>query len=139
MTDPLLTQYQAFTQRCMHFGRLYWQSIAFHLVLLLAAAAIFRDFTGPALALALMLAGLATLLMAFVVRRLWAQEGAYELLLTNIETALRAQGHPAIQPSPAGGRRGARYMANLSIAALGVALILAGLSVLMMPTAQSAM
>lgn len=138
MSEPLLVQYEAFTHRSMHFGRLYWQSIAFHLLLLLAAAAIFRDLSGVALALALMLAGLATLLMAFVVRRLWTQEGAYDLLLTNIETALRAQGHVTIQPSPVAGRRGARYMVNLAIAGLGVVLIAAGLIVLTMPAAQSA-
>ncbi|MEQ1783005.1 MAG: hypothetical protein ABMA14_16735 [Hyphomonadaceae bacterium] len=138
MSEPLLVQYQAFTQRGMHFGRLYWQSIAFHFLLLLATAAIFRDLSGVALAVALMLAGLATLLMAFVVRRLWTQEGAYDLLLTNIETELRAQGHVAIQLSPAAGRRGARYMVNLSIAALGVALIIAGVIVLTMPVGQSA-
>ena len=139
MSDPLLVQYQVFAQRGMHFGRLYWQSIAFHLVVLLAAAALFRDLSGMWLSGALLVAGAATLLMAFVVSRLWVQESRFEALLTNLETELRGQGYAAIQIAPSAGRRGARYAVNLAIGLLGAVLTVAGLIVLATPAAQSAM
>ncbi len=138
MSDPLLAQYAVLSQRGMHFGRLYWQSIAFHVVMLLASAAVFRDLTGVWLGAALILAGLATLLMAFVVSRLWIQEGKYELLLANIETALRAQGLTDIQTSPAADRHGARYVMNIAIAMLGGVLGVSGVTVLVMQAGQSA-
>jgi len=132
MSDPLLKQYEVLSVRGLHFGRLYWQSIAFHLVMLLAAAAVFRDLSGGALAAALILAGLVTLLMAFVVWRVWITEKKYEALLTAIEDALRTQGVSAIQTSPLSDRRGARFVICLAIGALGVALIAVGFSVLTM-------
>ncbi len=138
MPDPLLVQYQVLAQRGMHFGRLYWQSIAFHIVMLLVAAAVFRDLSGAWLGGALLGAGAATFLMAFVVSRLWVQEGRFEALLANLETELRVQGHAAIQASPAAGRRGARYAVNLAIGLLGAGLAVAGLFVLATSAVQSA-
>jgi len=138
MSDPLLVQYQVLAQRGMHFGRLYWQSIAFHLVMLLAATALFRDLSGAWLGGALLAAGSITFLMAFVVSRLWVQEKQFEALLTNLETELRGRGHAAIQTSPAAGRRGARYAVNLATGLLGVGLAIAGLIVLATPAVQSA-
>ena len=132
MHDPLLAQYAVLSERGLHFGRLYWQSIAFHFVMLLGAAAVFRDLEGSALAAALILAGIATLLMAFVVWRLWATEKKYEALLTAIEDTLKAQGAAAFQSSPPSDRRGARFAVSMAIGVLGVALIAFGFSVLMM-------
>lgn len=137
MSDPLLVQYQVFAQRGVHFGRLYWQSIAFHLVMLLAAAAVFRDLSGIWLGGALLVAGVATFLMAFVVSRLWVQESRFEALLANLETELRGQGHAAVQTGPSAGRRGARFAVNLAIGLLGAGLAIAGLIVLATHAAQS--
>lgn len=134
MHDPLLAQYAVLSERGLHFGRLYWQSIAFHLVMLLGAAAVFDDFDRPALGVALILAGLATLLMAFVVWRVWITEKKYEALLGAIEEALRAQGVTSIQTSPLSDKRGARFVVTLALAVFGVALVAFGLSALMMQT-----
>jgi len=134
MHDPLLAQYAVLSERGLHFGRLYWQSIAFHLVVLLGAAAVFADLDRPAFGVALILAGLATVLMAFVAWRVWITEKKYEALLGAIEEALRAQGVTSIQTSPLSDKRGARFVVTLALAAFGVALVAVGLSALMMQT-----
>jgi len=131
MTDPLLAQYAVLSERGMHFGRLFWQSIAFHFVMLLGAAAVFRDLQGSALGDALILAGLATLLMAFVAWRVWVTEKKYEALLTAIEDTLKSQGATAIQSSPPSDRRGARFAVSVSVGILGAVLIAFGFSALM--------
>ena len=131
MHDPLLAQYAVLSERGLHFGRLYWQSIAFHLAMLLGAVAVFDDLYGPAFGVALFLAGLATVLMAFVAWRVWITEKKYEALLGAIEEALRAQGVTSIQTSPPSDKRGARFVVTLALAVFGVALVAVGLSALM--------
>jgi hypothetical protein len=127
MHDPLLAQYAVLSERGLHFGRLYWQCVAFHLVMLLGAAAVFGDPHRPGLGVALILAGLATVLMAFVVWRVWLTEKKYEALLGAIEEALRAQGLTSIQTSPRSDKRGARFVVTVALAVFGVALLAVGL------------
>ncbi|HWE46559.1 MAG TPA: hypothetical protein VG407_11070 [Caulobacteraceae bacterium] len=127
MSDPLTTQYAVLAERRLHFGRMYWQNIGLHVAGLLAAAAIFRNLTGTPLAIALGIAGLATLLMAFIASRLRKLEVEYEGLLANIEAAWRAGGDTHVQLSPVSGRYGARFAVNLALAVGGVVLILLGL------------
>lgn len=131
MSNDLLTQYSVLSERRLHFGRMYWQNIAFHGAGLLAAAAIFKDLTGAWLAVVLVLAGLATLLMGFIASRLRGLEVTYETLLGNIEDALIADGHKAVQKAPVSGRYGARYLVNLALGAAGLALIAWGVAVLL--------
>ena len=131
MTETLLTQYSVLSERRLHFGRMYWQNIAFHGAALLAAAAIFRSVTGPWLGAILILAGLATLLMGFIASRLRGLEVQYETLLGKIEDALIAQGHEAVQKAPVSGRYGARFLVNLALAGAGLALIVWGFAVLL--------
>jgi hypothetical protein len=132
MHDALLAQYAVLSERGLHFGRLYWQSIAFHLVMLLGSAAVFDDLDRRPLAFVLILAGLATVLMAFVAWRVWTTEKKYEALLGAIEEALRAKGVTSIQTSPLSDKRGARFVVTLTLAVFGVALVAVGLSALMM-------
>ena len=132
MHDPLLAQYAVLSERGLHFGRLYWQSIAFHLVMLLGAAVVLDDLERPVLGIALILAGLATVLMAFVAWRVWITEKKYEALLGAIEEALRAQGVTSIQTSPPSDKRGARFVVTLALAVFGVALLAFGLGAVMM-------
>ena len=43
MSDPLLVQYEVLANQRIHFGKLFWQSIAFLFALLLSLAAIIDD------------------------------------------------------------------------------------------------
>jgi len=95
---------------------------------------VFADLDRPAFGVALILAGLATVLMAFVAWRVWITEKKYEALLGAIEEALRAQGVTSIQTSPLSDKRGARFVVTLALAVFGVALVAVGLSALMMQT-----
>lgn len=131
MHDPLLAQYAVLSERGLHFGRLYWQCVAFHLVMLLGAAAVFDDLRRPVLGVALILAGLATVLMAFVVWRVWITEKKYEASLGAIEEALRAQGATSVQTSPRSDKRGARFVVTVALAVFGVALLAVGLGAMM--------
>lgn len=130
MSDPLLTQYSVLSERRLHFGRMYWQNIAFHAAGLLGAAAIFKDSTGALLGGVLVLAGIATLLMGFIASRLRRLEVTYETLLGNIEDALIADGNKAVQKAPVSGPYGARYLVNLSLGGAGLALVIWGAAVL---------
>ena len=120
MSDPLLVQYQVLTNQRIHFGKLYWQSIAFLFALLLSSAAIIDDpnmLNAPA---ALVPGGAVIILMAFVAERLRRLEAHYERLLTAIEDALRDNGNDQVQQSPKSGAFGARVLITLLLFLLGL-------------------
>jgi hypothetical protein len=128
MTSPLLIQYQVLSEQRLHFGRLYWQSVAFLFALLLAAAAIFKNAAGgysPAFWLS---AGTAAVLMSFVTERVRRLEGQYEARLEAIETALRNGGEPSIQLAPKAGKFGARVMVTAGLFMLGLGFFALGIS-----------
>jgi hypothetical protein len=128
MTSPLLIHYQVLSEQRLHFGRLYWQSVAFLFALLLAAAAIFKNAAGgysPAFWLS---AGTAAVLMSFVTERVRRLEGLYEARLEAIETALRNAGEPSIQLAPKAGKFGARVMVTAGLFMLGLGLLALGIS-----------
>lgn len=128
MSDPLITQYAALTERRLHFGRIYWQVIGLHCAGLLAAGAILRGVGDPVIpVLASVFAGGATLLIAFIARRLREIEVAHEALLNKIEETWIAAGFQGVQRSPSSGSGGARSLTNIALSGLGVGLIVVGI------------
>lgn len=127
MSEALLVQYRVLSDQRLHFGRLFWQSIAFLFLLLLASMVVFTRTHIVPLWCALIGLGVVTLLMGFVAERLRKLEGRYEDLLEAIELSLQAQGHDGIQIAPKSGRRGARFVITLGLLILGMGIILLGL------------
>ena len=104
-SPPLQTQYTVLNDRRLHFGRMFWQNIAFHIVgvLLVLYLLIQMKAERPAFIVALIVIGLATLLMNFNAHRLQRLEVIYETHLAAIETHWLATGeagikHPGIRP-----------------------------------------
>ncbi|MAN73033.1 MAG: hypothetical protein CME84_02955 [Henriciella sp.] len=126
MTDPLLTQYHLLSDQRLHFGRLYWQSIAFLFALLIGIAAVSRGMSLIPYSVGLIGCGAITALMGFVADRVRRLEGRYEDLLEAIEIELRQQGHAGIQTAPKSGSLGARFVITMGLYALGAGIILLG-------------
>lgn len=130
MSDPLLVQYQVLANQRIHFGRLFWQSIAFLFALLLSVAAIIDNpdiLTAPP---SLIASGGVTILMAFVAERLRRLEVRYETLLAAIEDALRDNGNQHIQQSPKSGKFGARMVITLALFMLGILAVAVAISMM---------
>ncbi|ESQ92776.1 hypothetical protein ABAC460_02785 [Asticcacaulis sp. AC460] len=132
MTKLLHTQYAALNERWLHFGRAFWQSIAFHIFCLIAVAFLLRGLglSTPLLGTAGMALGTATVLMAFIAWRLQRLEVQYELHLRAIEDHWIANGEGGIQRPAVSGRFGSRLAVVVALALFGAGLIVLGLVVL---------
>ncbi|MFO0991876.1 MAG: hypothetical protein U1E67_08105 [Hyphomicrobiales bacterium] len=130
MTTPLQTQYTVLNERRLHFGRMFWQNIAFHIigVLLVFYLLIQMKVDRPALVVALVVIGLATLLMSFIAHRLQRLEVIYENHLAAIETTWLAAGEAGIQRPPVSGRFSSRLIVIWALALVGLIFILLGLA-----------
>ncbi|MBA3068229.1 MAG: hypothetical protein FP825_07105 [Hyphomonas sp.] len=119
MTGPLETQYTALTQTRLHFGRLYWLSVAFTLVAfaVVAHAPGAPSFARPGLQVAILWMG------ALISWRLYALEMRYEAQLAAIEQHWIQSGIAGVQPSPASDGRGSRLWTVLALAGLGLAVL----------------
>ncbi|EGF91847.1 hypothetical protein ABI_02790 [Asticcacaulis biprosthecium C19] len=132
MTQPLQTQYATLNDRRLHFGRAFWQSIAFHIACLIAVAFLLRglNLSTPLLGAAGAALGMATLLMAFIAWRLQRLEVQYEFDLRAIEDHWIAAGETGIQRPAVSGRFGSRLAVVAALALFGAGLIGLGLVVL---------
>ena len=123
MTEPTLrlAQYRAFAEARLHFSRLFFQTVAFVLSALIAAAFLFRDATGPARSWLLLAAGAALLQTAFISWRLRRTEGGYADRLAMIE------GDGSDGPAhPRSGPLGAKTSVTAALALAGLAVAAAG-------------
>jgi|GEM_PF-3026725 len=119
MENALLVQYQVLSQQRLHFGRLYWQSVAFLFVLLFGIFAVFTRAHFLPVSISLFFMASITLLMGFVAERLRLLERRYEDALEAIERTLQESGTKGIQIAPKSGKRGARFVITLGLFALG--------------------
>ena len=130
MTTPLQTQYTVLNERRLHFGRMFWQNIAFHIVgvLLVLYLLVQMKPERPTVAIALVAIGLATLLMSFIAHRLQRLEVIYENHLAAIETHWLATGETGIQRPPVSGRFSSRLIVIWALGLVGLVFILLGLA-----------
>ena len=127
MTDPVLVQYQVLSEQRLHFGRLYWQSIAFLFALLIGFAAVSNNLSIIPFPMGLMIAGTVTALMGFVADRLRKLETLYEERLETIERSLQERGSDVIQIAPRSGKYGARFVITIGLYVLGASITSLGL------------
>ena len=124
----LVAQYKILSDQKLHFGKLYWQCVAIHIVGLIAVFAVFEDVVLRWLGETLVMIGFATILMGFIIHRLRNLEIQYETLLSNIEEELLKAGNLGVQRMPKSGRFGARFITNMAIYLLGICLAVSGLA-----------
>ncbi|WP_292065285.1 hypothetical protein [Brevundimonas sp. UBA7664] len=125
MTEPTLrlAQYRAFAEARLHFSRLFFQTVAFVLSALIAAAFLFRDAPEPVRSWLMLAAGAALLQTAFISWRLRRTEGSYADRLAQIE------GDGSEGPAhPRSGPLGAKTSVTAALALAGVAAAAAGLA-----------
>ena len=120
MSDPLLVQYKILSEQRLHFGRLFWNSIAFLFALVLGSIAVFKGTYLLPQGGGLLAIGGVIALMSFVAERLRRLELRYESILEAIEQALLKQGHEGIQIAPKSGERGARFVITMALFVLGI-------------------
>jgi hypothetical protein len=130
MTTPLQTQYTVLNERRLHFGRMFWQNIAFHIVGVLAVIYLLIQMKPERSTdvIALVAIGLATLLMSFIAHRLQRLEVIYENHLAAIETHWLATGEAGIQRPPVSGRFSSRLIVIWALGLAGLVFILLGLA-----------
>ncbi len=118
-----LAQYRAFAEARLHFSRLFFQTVAFVLSALIAAAFLFRDAPEPARSWLLLAAGAALLQTAFISWRLRRTEGGYADRLAMIE------GDGSDGPAhPRSGPLGAKTSVTAALALAGLTLVGAGVA-----------
>jgi hypothetical protein len=125
---PLQTQYASLTERRLHYGRMFWQNIAFHVAGVLAAGFLLAlwHVAGMALGAAVICLGLATLLMTYIAYRLVRLEGVYDGQLRAVEAHWIAAGEAGVQLSPVSDRSSSRLVVVAGLAVAGLILILLG-------------
>lgn len=126
--DPALrlAQYRAFAEARLHFSRLFFQTVAFVLSALIAAAFLFRDAPDPGRSWLLLAAGAALLQTAFISWRLRRTEGGYADRLALIEgDGTDGPAHPRSGPV------GAKTTVTAALALAGLAATGLGLTGLM--------
>lgn len=125
MTDPALrlAQYRAFAEARLHFSRLFFQTVAFVLSALIAAAFLFRAAPEPARSWLVMAAGAILLQTAFISWRLRRTEGSYAERLVRIE----GDGSEGLA-HPRSGPLGAKTSVTAALAIAGIVALGMGLA-----------
>lgn len=124
MTEtPLrLAQYRAFAEARLHFSRLFFQTVAFVLSALIAAAFLFRDAPEPGRSWLMLAAGAVLIQTAFISWRLRRTEGSYADRLALIESDVP---DGATHPRP--GPLGAKTSVTVALALAGTVAAITGL------------
>ena len=122
--DPAFraARYRAFSDARLHFSRLYFQTVAFILLVGLLAAVLLRDAPDAWRGWLLLAGGIAMIQTAFITFRLRRTEAQYEGLLRDLEGAAPA--------TPLSGRLGAKTLVTVSLGIAGLALAVAALAAL---------
>jgi hypothetical protein len=122
-SDLRLAQYRAFAEARLHFSRLFFQTVAFVLSALIAAAFLFRDAPEALRPWLMLAAGAALLQASFISWRLRRTEGSYADRLGIIE----ADG-PGGLAHPRSGPLGAKTSVTIALAAAGLWAVGAGVA-----------
>ena len=125
--DALLVQYRVISERRLHFGRMFWQNIAFVLAMLLLGGVVLRDAGSGRLPWLALAAGMVLILTGFIVHRIRQIEDDCEGLMRTIEERLVASGCTDCVVAPLSRRFGARFAVTLCLVLVGAGLVLLGL------------
>ncbi len=115
-------QYAVFSRHRLHYGRLFFQVIAFAMVVVLLGALVALQLPTPLQRVLVILGGAMFLATAFIAYRLNEQEAAYARLLARIE-----QNQPDWLSSPSVGGVSSRQLMPVGLALAGVAMAAFGI------------
>ena len=115
-------QYHVFSRHRLHYGRLFFQVIAFSVMVLLLGTLVALHLPREMRPILAFCGGAMLLVTAFISYRLNVQEAAYARLLSRIE-----QDQPNWLPSPDIGGVSSRRMMPIMLAFAGVAMAASGI------------
>lgn len=115
-------QYRVFAEHRLHFGRLFFQVVAFGIILVLAEAAVATQWPATSVSIIVIGAGVTLLATGFIAYRVYRQEEAYAHLLQTIETRT-----PNWIVGPEASRPSSRMLVAAGLAVLGLAVMVLGL------------
>ncbi len=122
----LIKQYEIFSERKLHFGRLFWQIPTIFIGLCIFVASIIDDLGAPAVWWFVLISGFLMILIAYIGYRLMANEDKYESLMHEIENELERQFGNRLYHSPLSKKFGARFATSTSLLVIGIILIVMG-------------
>lgn len=122
--EALLKQYEIFSQRKLHFGRLFWQIPATFVALCVVLTGIFRNAKEPLKWWLLLVAGAVLVLISYIAHKLQVNEDLYEILMHNIETSLRKSFGDEVQYAPSSKKLGARFWTTVMLVSFGFVLMI---------------
>jgi hypothetical protein len=126
--DAQLVQYQVLGERRLYFERMFWQSTAFMISILLVLVACAHNLDVNLIPWLILGAGVSTMQMAVVIWRLRVTEAHYEGLMHQIELRLIEAGNSNVLISKrAGGFISARTMTVITLALLGFLITILGI------------
>ena len=111
-----------FSRHRLHYGRLFFQVIAFAVLVVLPGAFVALQLPTPLQRILVIFAGAMFLATAFIAYRLNEQEAAYARLLARIE-----QDHPNWLASPSVGGVSSRQLMPVGLALTGLAMAAFGI------------
>lgn len=109
-------QYAVFSRHRLHYGRLFFEVIAFSVIVLLLGALVALQLPAPSRPVLFVCGGAMLLVTSFIAYRLNEQEAAYARLLSRIE-----QDQPNWLASPSVAGVSSRKMMPIAIALAGIA------------------
>lgn len=115
-------QYAVFSRHRLHYGRLFFQVIAFSVSVVLLGAFVALQLPSPLQPILTVCGGATFLAAAFIAYRLNEQEAAYARLMASIE-----QNQPNWLSSPSVGGVSSRQLMPLGLALAGVAMAALGI------------
>jgi hypothetical protein len=121
--DVLLKQYELFSARKLHFGRLFWSVLGIFTAICLALANLIEARKASAFPLGLMVMGCFTIAISYVGHRLRQNEDSYERILRQIENSLSERYGPHIVLAPFSRQFGARTIVVLLFLIAGIGMI----------------
>lgn len=128
----LLKQYEIFSERKLHFGKLFWQTPTIFIALCVFVASIIKDLTSPIVWWFFLAVGLLLMLISYIGYRHKTNEDQYEILMQEIEVELQNQFENKIFHAPLSKPFGARFITSLSLFVIGLGLFLSGVLYIVM-------
>lgn len=123
--ELLLEQYKLLEERRKYFGNQFMQTVGGVAVIVSVLIGVLgsKSETGVFPGSAMVFAGIALILLAFLAYRLGKRQDDCELAIARIEQNLKSIGYPDIVNMPGGAKRGARSAIEVILFLFGLGLI----------------
>lgn len=124
--EILLKQNELFSERKLHFGRLFWQTPTIFIAICVLVASLLKDLQAPVIWWFILTVGALLVLVAYIGFRHKKNEDQYEQPMRDIETELAKNCEEKMFHAPLSKAYGARFATSVALLAIGALLIVLG-------------